>query len=129
SAIKLSVVTYNDEGVHKQWDFLIDGPTEAGKPILNIMGSSTQCRFEMRSTIDRDSGNLPKQTYQWDADASETSFIKEIAKNAEIHNEYPEYNCQDNILDLLDSLEEKGVIDGIDVIYKKSKEIVKGKKK
>lgn len=53
--------------------------------------------------------------------------IKDAAQNAPIHNEYPGYNCQDYVLDLLDDLEEKGIIDKKDKKYQQKKEIVKSK--
>lgn len=53
--------------------------------------------------------------------------IEEAAEQAPIHNEYPGYNCQDYILELLDDLEAKRIIDGKDVSYKKKKGVVQNK--
>lgn len=50
--------------------------------------------------------------YLCDVDTSRTNTIKHIAENAVIHNEYPGYNCQDYVLDVLEELESRGIVDG-----------------
>lgn len=65
--------------------------------------------------------------YICEMDASKIKTIVEIAQNAKVHNEYPGYNCQDYVLEMLDALEENGAIDGNDESYKEKKEIIKSK--
>ena len=45
-------------------------------------------------------------------------------RNAPIHNQYPGYNCQDYVLELLDDLEGKGIVDGNDRGYRNMKEVL-----
>lgn len=59
-----------------------------------------------------------------DVPISKVAAIKETAKNATIHNEFPGYNCQDYVLELLDDLEGKKIINGNDANYKKKKELL-----
>ncbi|OJD16821.1 hypothetical protein AJ78_03064 [Emergomyces pasteurianus Ep9510] len=128
STAGLNVAIYNDTGVYKHWLLFIDGPTEAEKFILQAMGSSGQYRFEMENLDAHKLLNLSEMVHLCDVDTSEISAITDAAKTAiVIRNEYPGYNCQDYVLDLLDGLEEKNIIDAKDENYRKSKEIVKGK--
>lgn len=49
-----------------------------------------------------------------------TSIVM-AAESAPIYNEYPGYNCQDYVLELLSDLEAKGIIDCKDAEYEKKK--------
>lgn len=91
------------------------------------MGSSTRYRFETRNSDARQSNSLVELVYLCDVDPSKISAIKDAAKNAVIHNEYPGYNCQDYVLELLDDLEGKGIIDRNHANYTQNKEYLKGK--
>ncbi|KAL1860819.1 hypothetical protein Plec18170_001331 [Paecilomyces lecythidis] len=112
STTGLYVAFYNDpDSVYKHWALFIDGPTDADKTILNIMGSSSRYRFEMRTSNARQEQNLLGLFYLCDVDISQMSAIKNLAEAAIIHNEYPGYNCQDYVLELLDEMESKEIID------------------
>ncbi|KAJ9195208.1 hypothetical protein DTO164E3_6969 [Paecilomyces variotii] len=110
----LYIAFYNDpDSIYKHWALFIDGPTNADKTILNIMGSSTRYRFEMRTSNPRQEQNLLELFYLCDIDTSRISAIKHIAENeVVIHNEYPGYNCQDYVLEVLEELESRGIVDG-----------------
>lgn len=127
STVKLYVAIYKDEGVYKHWSLFVDGPTNAEKTILHIMGSSTRYRFEMRNSDAKSSASLSELISLCDVPVSKVGAVKEAASKAPIHNEYAGYNCQDYVLDLLDDLEAKNIIDGKDAAYKKKKEVVKSK--
>lgn len=124
---KIYVAIYEDEGVYKHWNLFVDGPTDTEKTILQIMGSSTNYRFEMETSNARDIKNHSELIPLCDVPASKIGAIKEAAEQAPIHNGYPGYNCQDYVLELLDDLEERGIIDGRDAEYQKKKEIVRSK--
>ncbi|PYI05342.1 hypothetical protein BO78DRAFT_447680, partial [Aspergillus sclerotiicarbonarius CBS 121057] len=125
STSALHVAIYNGGGVYKHWSLFIDGPTE--KTILNIVGSSTRYRFEERDSNARESATLVELVYLCDVDDSKISAIKDAADKMTIRNEAPGYNCQDYILDLLDHLEGKSIINGNNANYKKNRETVEGK--
>lgn len=107
-----------NQGIYKHWAIFIDGPT---KTILNALGSSTRYYFDMSTTDPRGSEDLIDLIHMWDVPVSAMESIRMAAENAPIHNEYPGYNCQDYVLELLDDLEGKGIIDGKDVGYKEKK--------
>jgi hypothetical protein len=91
------------------------------------MGSSTSYRFEMRNSDPRQWDTILEVIYMSHVSASDGPAIKEAGKNAVIHNEAPGYNCQDYVLELLDELEERGIIDGSDGGYGERKAYVKSK--
>ncbi|OAX80546.1 hypothetical protein ACJ72_05117 [Emergomyces africanus] len=127
STAGLNVAIYNDSGVYKHWLLFIDGPTHAEKFILQAMGSSGHYRFEMENLDAHKLLNLSEMIHLCDVDTSDINTITEVARTATIHNEFPGYNCQDYVLELLDGLEEKNIIDASNENYRKSKEVVKGK--
>lgn len=89
STTSLHVAIYNDEGVYKYWGLLIEGPTVAEMTILNIMGSSSNYRFEMRASDPRKSATIFEVIYLCDVSASNIATIKKAAANMPIHNEFP----------------------------------------
>lgn len=127
STAGLHVAIYNDGGVYKHWSLFINGPTDAEQIILHVMGSSTRYRFEMRTSDARKSASLSELIHLCDVPVSKIGSIKDAAGKAPIHNQYPGYNCQDYVLELLDDLETKNVIDGKDAKYKNKKKVVKDK--
>ena len=80
-----------------------------------------------RNSDSRKSASLSELNHLCDVSVSKMDAIEEEAEQAPIHNEYPGYNCQDYILELLDDLEAKRIIDGKDVSYKKKKGVVQNK--
>lgn len=125
STTRLCVAIYDDGGVYKHWSLFIDGPTDAEQTIVHIMGSSTNYRFDKRESNARKSAALSELIYLCDVPNSKTTMIIEVAEKAPIHNEFPGYNCQDYVLDLLDDLEGRRIINGNDSNYKNQKEVVK----
>ncbi|KAJ5804953.1 hypothetical protein N7474_010840 [Penicillium riverlandense] len=125
---ELYVAIYcNDSGIYKHWALFVDGPTDEEKLVFNILGSSTQYRFEMEESNAFLDPTLIEVFPLCDVDSSKIDAIKDAAQNAVIHNESPGYNCQDYVLELLDDLEAKGIISRNDVEYAKNKQGVKDK--
>ncbi|OJD09895.1 hypothetical protein ACJ73_10032 [Blastomyces percursus] len=127
STFGLYVAIFDDGGVYKHRSLFIDGSTDAEKTILHVMGSSTRYRFDMRNSNAHKSATLSEMVHLCDVDKFKIGAIKDAAKNVVIHNEYSGYNCQDYVLDLLDDLEEKDIIDKNEVNYRHNKEAVRGK--
>ncbi|KAK2817688.1 hypothetical protein FQN49_007960 [Arthroderma sp. PD_2] len=127
SMAKLCVAIYADGIAYKHWSLFVDGPTDNDKFIFHIMGSSTRYRFEMRKSDANKSASLVELIKLCDVDFSKIGIIQQAAENAVIHNEYPGYNCQDYVLELLGDLENQGCVDGKDPSYKKQKQLAKSK--
>ncbi|KAM5432815.1 hypothetical protein MferCBS31731_007341 [Microsporum ferrugineum] len=124
---KLSVALLADGIAYKHWCLFYEGPTKEEEFIFNIMGSSTRYRYEMQNSNPHDSETLVEMIHLCNVDTSQFDVIKQAAETAIIHNEYPGYNCQDYVLELLDDLEKRGCIDNKDEKYKKQKKTVKDK--
>jgi hypothetical protein len=54
--------------------------------------------------------------------------FEKIIKAANVDNETVEWDCQDYVLEILDTLEEECVLDGDDRVYQKQKEVLKNKR-
>lgn len=127
STAGIYVAIYDDGAIYKHWRLFIDGPGDSEKTILHIMGSSTNYRFEMRNSDARKSDGILELIHMCNVKVSDIPAIKEAGKNAVIHNEFPGYNCQDYVLELLDGLETRGIIDGANKEYKNRKKNVTSK--
>ncbi|KAF4235220.1 hypothetical protein CNMCM8980_003605 [Aspergillus fumigatiaffinis] len=123
----LYVAIYEDGGVYKHWSLFIDGPTALEKTIVHIVGSSTRYRFQERNSNARESASLVEMVYLCDVPNSKINAIVRAAEKTIIHNEFPGYNCQDYVLDLLDALEEEGIVSPNDANYKKNRKTVESK--
>ena len=124
STSELSVAIYNAEGIYKHWNLFIDGPTPEKKIILQALGSSTRYRFDESNYNARASSDLIELVYLCHVPNSSISAIQNAAREVVIHNEFPGYNCQDYVLELLDILEQKGLINGTDAGYERRKQTV-----
>lgn len=65
--------------------------------------------------------------YLCDVPNSKINAIVRAAENTTIHNEIPGYNCQDYVLDLLDALQEEGIVSRNDANYRKNRKTVESK--
>ena len=81
----------------------------------------------MRTSDARKSASLSELIPLCDVPVSKIGSIKDAAEKAPIHNQYPGYNCQYYVLELLDDLEAKNIIDGKDSKYKNNKRVVQNK--
>ncbi|CAG8029917.1 unnamed protein product [Penicillium salamii] len=127
STAGLYVAIYRDEGVYKHWGLFIDGPTENQRLVLHVEGSSTRFRFDRKFSNARSSQRLSELIHLCDVPISNIAAIDQAAEQAPIHNQYPGYNCQDYVLELLDDLETRRLINGMDAMYKRQKALVAGK--
>lgn len=127
STAGLYVTIHKGGGAYKHWRLHIEGPSERENIIYQIMGSSTRYRFETRQENCRQAEDLIEMIFLCDVDVGEIGTIEKLARAAVIHNEAPGYNCQDYVLELLDALEERRVVDGEEEGYRRSKKIVRGK--
>ena len=121
SSAGVYVAIFNEsvnQGIYKHWAMFVDGPT---KTVLNALGSSTRYYFDTSTADPRASPDLLELIHMSDVSIRNISTIQQIAESLPIRNEYPGYNCQDYVLELLDELEVKQIIDGTNMIYKGKK--------
>ncbi|KAF4220309.1 hypothetical protein CNMCM8980_007814 [Aspergillus fumigatiaffinis] len=117
SKIKVYVAISDDGGVYKHWALFID-QAEAEATLLNVRGSDGRFRYETEKRDVRYDESLVELVYLCDVDVAKANTIRNIARTIPVHNEISGWNCQDYVLDLLDELEERKVIDGEDELYR-----------
>jgi hypothetical protein len=117
SKIKVYVAISDDGGVYKHWALFID-QAEAEATLLNVRGSDGRFRYETEKRDVRYDESLVELVYLCDVDVAKANTIRNIARTIPVHNDISGWNCQDYVLDLLDELEERKVIDGEDELYR-----------
>lgn len=121
----INVAIYDETGIFKHWSLLLDSSNNADKTEIQVMGSDGRFWFEEKRSNARIADNLLDVFFLCDIDTSKLSSIKEIAKNLPVRNEISGWNCQDFVLDVLEALEEEGIIEGGNKDYAKRKEELK----
>lgn len=111
----------DDQSIYKHWGLFIDGRRKADKVILQAMGSDGRFRFDAELTDARQLQGLVELVYLCDVELAKVDTIKDIAGKLPIQNGVSGWNCQDYVLDLLATLEEKHVIDAHDGGYQERK--------
>lgn len=111
----------DDQSIYKHWGVFIDGRRKADKVILQAMGSDGRFRFDAEFTDARQLQGLVELVYLCDVELAKVDAIKDIAEKLPIRNGISGWNCQDYVLDLLATLEEKHVIDAQDGGYQERK--------
>jgi hypothetical protein len=117
SKIKVYVAISDDGGVYKHWALFIH-QAEAEATLLNVRGSDGRFRYETEKRDVRYDESLVELVYLCDVDVAKANTIRNIARTIPVHNDISGWNCQDYVLDLLDELEERKVIDGEDELYR-----------
>lgn len=125
----MSVAILDDGAVFKHWGVLIEKPKAAESILLQVMGSDGRFRYEPETGDVRDSTTrtLVELVYLCDVDVTEISSIETVASRVTVHSEIRGWNCQDYVLDLLDALENEGIVYKEDAGYKSQKSLVRGK--
>ncbi|EAW17756.1 uncharacterized protein NFIA_076890 [Aspergillus fischeri NRRL 181] len=126
STIKVYVAISDDGGVYKHWALFIDEP-EADEILLNARGSDGGFRYETERRDVRHDESLVELVYLCDVDVAKANTIRDIARTIPVHNEISGWNCQDYVLDLLDELEERKVMDSEDEVYRRQRTYIAGK--
>ncbi|KAJ5105242.1 hypothetical protein NUU61_002589 [Penicillium alfredii] len=108
------VSIHDDDGVYKHWAVFIDGIND--KALLHVKGSDGRFRYEPETRDARRSKSLVELVHLCNVDVAKISEIKAVAGQVIVRNESRGWNCQDYVLELLEALEEKGLVGG-DVHY------------
>ncbi|KAJ5107477.1 hypothetical protein N7456_004152 [Penicillium angulare] len=127
STAGIYVALYEDDGAYKHWRLFVDGPTQHEKKILQVMGSSQRYYLDPLNIDARDLPQLLEMIHICDVPTAKIESIEKAGAEAVVHNEFPGYNCQDYVLELLDELEARQIINGGDANYKRQLDIMKRK--
>lgn len=125
STIQVYVAISNDGGVYNHWALFIDQPE--AETLLNVRGSDGHFRYETEKRDVRHDESLVELVYLCVVNDARAKTIRNIARAIPVHNEISGWNCQDYVLDLLDELEERKVIDGEDEVYRLQRTYLAGR--
>ncbi|KAJ6086130.1 hypothetical protein N7486_010411 [Penicillium sp. IBT 16267x] len=126
STIPLYVAITQGDGAFKQWGLFIDEENQQNKTVLQVKGSDGRFRYEPETKDARNSPDLIDLIYMCNVDVTKANDIKKIASGLAVLNDISGWNCQDYVLDLMEALEEKGVLDGRDGAYRRHIDFVRG---
>lgn len=128
STIPLMVAIYDNPGI-KHWSLFINAEDKTDKTIIHLLGAHQRYFCEVRTPSDaRISNSLIELCTLCEIDTSKIPTVKNIAWHTPVHNERPDYSCQDFILDILDRLEDEDIIDADNGDYKTNKDAIKAKR-
>lgn len=122
STVLLSVAIYPNPGI-KHWSLYIETPDDSEKTIIHLLGARQNYFLNVRTPSDaRRSVSLEKLVELCRVDASKVEAIKNAAYQLPIRNAVADYSCQDFVIELLNGLEEDGIIDSSSEDYVKSRQ-------
>lgn len=127
SPVPLKVAIYENPGI-KHWSLFIDAADRDDKTTIQLLGAQQKyfCQVSARSDSSI-SNSLIELCSLCKIDASKIETVKNIAWDTPVRNGESDYSCQDFVLEVLDRLEESGIIlNGGD--YQSNKEAVKAKR-
>ncbi|OJD20254.1 hypothetical protein ACJ73_08413 [Blastomyces percursus] len=126
--IPLMVSIYDNPGI-KHWSLFINAEEEAQKTIIHLLGARQNYFLDVRTPSNaRISNSLIELCTVCKIDAAKIETVKNIACDTPVRNETADYSCQDFVLDVLERLEDEGVIGAKDDDYKKNKDTIKAKR-
>lgn len=108
--IPLKIAIYQNPGI-KHWSLFIDAAETGEKTIIHLLGARHKYFIEVRARSDANiSNSLIELCSLCEIDASNIETVKGIAYETPIRNDISDYSCQDFILEVLDKLEQNGII-------------------
>lgn len=126
STIPLFLAITKSDGVFKHWGLFIDEENQKNKTVLQVKGSDGQFRYQPETKDVRTSPDLLELIYICNVDVTKATNIQKIASETAVHNDIGGWNCQDYVLDLMELLEEKRVLNGADGAYRMRMDYVRG---
>ncbi|KAL4879326.1 hypothetical protein BJY04DRAFT_193744 [Aspergillus karnatakaensis] len=128
TTIPLAVALTENLGI-LHWGLFIDTADATEKTVVQIIGARQKYFPQIRTPSDaRSESALGDLIDLCEIDAAHTETIKNLAYIVPIRNHIADYSCQYFVLDLLDRLEEEGIVDGEDNEYKRRKEMLRAKR-
>ncbi|KAJ5533193.1 hypothetical protein N7494_009745 [Penicillium frequentans] len=126
SSVPLFLAISKGDGVFKHWGLFIDEENQNNKTVLQVKGSDGHFRYEPETKDIRKSPDLLELIYICNVDVTKANDIQKIASEAAVLNDIQGWNCQDYVLDLMELLEEKKVLNGGDGAYRMRMDYVRG---
>ncbi|KAF3480371.1 uncharacterized protein GIQ15_05718 [Arthroderma uncinatum] len=126
ATVPLMVAIDDNPGI-KHWKLFIDAEANL-KTIIHLLGARHRYFINVRTPSDaRVTSSVLELCELCQIDPAKIDAIKNIGWNTPVRNEVSDYSCQDLVLDVLEKLEEQGLVDA-DEQYMKNKETVISKR-
>ncbi|EEQ28166.1 hypothetical protein McanMca71_005865 [Microsporum canis] len=128
STIPLKVAIYDNPGI-KHWSLFIDAEEKPNKTIIHLLGARQRYFRDVRTPSDaRNSASLIELCELCEVGPAKIEAIKNIAWDMPVRNENPDYSCQDFVLELLEGLEDEGIINAENNDYQMNMNVLKAKR-
>ncbi|PLB50016.1 hypothetical protein P170DRAFT_473590 [Aspergillus steynii IBT 23096] len=114
------------------WGLLLDDFNDplGGDNFLQIKGDLGQ-QYYNPEKIDYDGlglFDLKDEVYMCEVSVNHLRLVRRAAEKSPIHHDTPNWNSQDHVIHVLDTLEEMGVLDTDDSYYRRQKRVLMRKK-
>ena len=118
---KLYVAFYRPQyGNYQHWAlYLEDGDDNL---IFDVKGSHPHFERAVAKSIPEKSGSFLRKIFMGAIQPEDVEKVKNVAKTTKVDNETLEWDCQEYVLDVLETLEKECIVDDDDEDYKESKE-------
>lgn len=124
--IPLFVSFYTSGLYSRHWAVYIEPPYDEDKTVMHATGMRGDLHVECRNSNARKSKSLLELMYLCQVPESQIEDIKDIAEGIPLKNEDPGWGCKNYVMDLLDALEDEGIIEEDDMEYKVRRQSLDG---
>ncbi|KAI9698634.1 MAG: hypothetical protein M1836_003743 [Candelina mexicana] len=124
---KLFVVFYRPRyGNYQHWALYLQ--TDTGNLIFEVTGSHPYFKHNVVKADPRNSQSFVKMIFMDTVNSGDIATVQNVARTTKTDNETVEWDCQEYVLDMLETLEEECVVDDDDETYKNAKKELKKKR-
>lgn len=124
---KLYVAFYRPRyGNYQHWALYLQ--TDTDKLIFEVTGSHPNFKRNVVKADPRNSQSFIKITFMDTISSGDIATVQNVARTTKIDNETVEWDCQEYVLDMLETLKKECVLNEDDEIYKDSKRELKKKR-
>ena len=124
---KLYVVFYRPRyGNYQHWALYLQ--TDTDNLIFEVTGSHPNFKRNVVKADPRNSQSLVRMIFLDTVSSGDIATVQNMATTTKIDNETVEWDCQEYVLDMLETLEEECVVDDDDETYKDAKKELKEKR-
>ena len=124
---KLYVVFYRPRyGNYQHWALYLQ--TDNDNLIFEVTGSHPNFKRNVVKADPRNSQSFVRMIFLDTVSSGDIVTVQNVARTTKIDNETVEWDCQEYVFDMLETLEEECVVDDEDEIYKDAKKELKKKR-
>ncbi|KAH0844612.1 hypothetical protein AYO21_02059 [Fonsecaea monophora] len=124
---KLYVAFYRPRyGNYEHWALSLETDTQA--LIFEVIGDRPDFKCNLVKANPRSSVSFITMIFMGEVSSGDIDTVQEVARTTKIDNETLEWDCQEYVLDVLETLESEFVVDQDEQTYKDAKKELKKKR-